>query len=97
MTNNNSVSTGLILLAPTVYLRTKHSKCDHILQVLVACKSQIIPAAARDHVPEYVIRRVREMLNDNLQHEVCIEIGPYGPVKNYRNGEVANCKDHFIL
>ena len=51
-----------------------YNKYELILQVLIACKSQIIPAAARDHVPEYVIRRVREMLNDNLQHEVCIEI-----------------------
>ena len=30
--------------------------------------------AARDHVPEYVVRRVKEMLNDNLEHEVCIEL-----------------------
>lgn len=50
-----------------------YSEYEFILQVLLACKSQIIPAASRDHVPEYVIRRVREMLNDDLQHEVCIE------------------------
>ena len=35
---------------------------------------QIIPVAARDHVPEYVVRRVKEMLNDNLEHEVCTDI-----------------------
>ncbi|CAB3997060.1 Hermansky-Pudlak syndrome 5 [Paramuricea clavata] len=43
-------------------------------KVLISCKTQIIPVAARDHVPEYVVRRVKEMLNDNLQHEVCIAV-----------------------
>jgi hypothetical protein len=35
---------------------------------------QIIPVTARDHVPEYVVRRVKEMLNDNLEHEVYTEM-----------------------